>query len=283
LPQTKEGTALQHEQSNYSIAGHRAMSAQGERTWSALVHLSMLLNLVTGFLGPVAALVVWLVYRDRSPRVAFHALQSMWYQVAWLVILAAGWILTTLLMVVLLEIAGASGAEVEAVLAAGLPAALALLAGLAFLVGLILFGAATMRAGVFPRLAGLLLIGGLGAKSFALYLVDEHLAFHGGIHYGKFVERLSLDGREATGEVRAMAEEAGAECEELIVFGRPDRSIFTAIEELEADPIFFGDEGMSGLEHALMGSVCEEALRHANTTALVIGGHPDGEGPEEGS
>ena len=72
--------------------------------------------------------------------------------------------------VVLVEIAGASGAEAEAVLGAGLPAALALLAGLAFLVGLILFGAATMRAGVFPRLAGLLLIAGdvvFGLGSFA--------------------------------------------------------------------------------------------------------------------
>ncbi len=93
--------AVQHDRSNYGIAGHRAMSAQDERTWSTLVHLSILLNLLTGFLGPVAALVLYLVYRDRSPRVAFHALQSMWYQVAWLVILAAGWILTTLLMVVL--------------------------------------------------------------------------------------------------------------------------------------------------------------------------------------
>jgi hypothetical protein len=59
--------------------------------------------------------------------------------------------------VVLVEIAGASGAEVEDVLGAGLPAALVLLA---FLVGLILFGVATMRAGIFPRWAGLLLIAG---------------------------------------------------------------------------------------------------------------------------
>ena len=91
---------MQHDQGNYGIGDHRAMSAQDERTWSVLAHLSMFLNLVTGFLGPVAALVVWLVYRDRSPRVAFHALQSMWYQIGWIVILAAGWILTTLLMVV---------------------------------------------------------------------------------------------------------------------------------------------------------------------------------------
>ena len=62
--------------------------------------------------------------------------------------------------VVMVEIAGASGVEVDAVLGAGLPSALTSLAGLAFLIGLILFGVATMRAGVFPRWAGLLLIVG---------------------------------------------------------------------------------------------------------------------------
>jgi uncharacterized Tic20 family protein len=78
------------------------MSAEDEGTWSILAHLSMFLNLFTGFLGPVAALIIWLVYKDRSSRVAFNALQSMWYQIGWLVILAVGWTLTTLLLVVLI-------------------------------------------------------------------------------------------------------------------------------------------------------------------------------------
>ena len=82
--------------------GPVTMETQEERTWSVLAHLSIFLNLVTGFLGPVAALVIWLVYRDRSSRVAFQALQSMWYQVAWLVILFVGWAMTTLLMLVLI-------------------------------------------------------------------------------------------------------------------------------------------------------------------------------------
>ena len=82
--------------------GSVGMGTQEERTWSVLAHLSIFLNLVTGFLGPVAALVIWLVYRDRSSRVAFQALQSMWYQVAWLVILFVGWTMTTLLMLVLI-------------------------------------------------------------------------------------------------------------------------------------------------------------------------------------
>src|ERR671913_53970 len=79
-----------------------AVSAPDEKTWSALAHLSIFLNLVTGFLGPVTALIVWLVYRDRSSKVAFQALQSMWFQVAWFVILFAGWAITTLLMLVLI-------------------------------------------------------------------------------------------------------------------------------------------------------------------------------------
>ena len=78
------------------------MGAQEEKTMSVLAHLSIFLNLVTGFLGPVAALIIWLVYRDRSSNVGFQALQSMWYQVAWLVILVAGWTVTTLLMLVLI-------------------------------------------------------------------------------------------------------------------------------------------------------------------------------------
>lgn len=85
----------------YRLGMHGAgASVQEERVWSVLAHLSVLLNLLTGFLGPVAGLVLWLVYRDRSPRIAFHALQSMWYQVAWLVILVIGWTITGLLMVV---------------------------------------------------------------------------------------------------------------------------------------------------------------------------------------
>ena len=78
------------------------MSAQDERTWSALAHLSTFLNLFTGFLGPVAAFVIWLVYRDDSPTVAAHALRSVFYQVAWLSAIFIGWTITFALMVVLI-------------------------------------------------------------------------------------------------------------------------------------------------------------------------------------
>jgi uncharacterized Tic20 family protein len=78
------------------------MSSQDERTWSMLALLSILLNLITGIGGPLAALIIWLVYKDRSQKVAFHALQSLWYQVAWIVILSVGWFITFILMIVLI-------------------------------------------------------------------------------------------------------------------------------------------------------------------------------------
>lgn len=62
--------------------------------------------------------------------------------------------------VVLVEVAGASGQEVEGLLSSGVSGVISVVAVLTFFFGLILFGAATMRAGVFARWAGVLLIAG---------------------------------------------------------------------------------------------------------------------------
>jgi uncharacterized Tic20 family protein len=60
------------------------MAPGDERTWGVLAHLSMLLNLFTGFAGPIASLVIYLVYKDRSRFVAYQALQSTIFQlVCW--------------------------------------------------------------------------------------------------------------------------------------------------------------------------------------------------------
>jgi uncharacterized Tic20 family protein len=77
------------------------MTLEGERAWSVLAHLSTFLNLFTGFLGPVAAFVIWLVHRDDSPAVAAHAMTSVVYQIVWLGALFVGWSITFALMAVL--------------------------------------------------------------------------------------------------------------------------------------------------------------------------------------
>ncbi len=53
-----------------------------ERTTAAMAHGSAILNLFTGFGGPIAALIIWLTQKDKSPWVAFHALQSLIFQTA---------------------------------------------------------------------------------------------------------------------------------------------------------------------------------------------------------
>ena len=80
------------------------VSAADERSRAALAHLSALLNLFTGFLGPVAAFVVWLVYRERSSVVARHAMRSVVYQSVWLVALFIGWSVTFFLTAFLVGI-----------------------------------------------------------------------------------------------------------------------------------------------------------------------------------
>jgi uncharacterized Tic20 family protein len=77
------------------------MGLEGERTWSALAHLSTFLNIFTGFLGPVAAFVIWVVYRDDSPTVAAHAMRSVLYQIVWLTAIFVGWSITFALMAIL--------------------------------------------------------------------------------------------------------------------------------------------------------------------------------------
>jgi len=60
-----------------------ALSPSDERTWAMLAHLSVLANLATGFFGPLAALLIYLVYKDRSRYVAYHAMQSFVFQLIW--------------------------------------------------------------------------------------------------------------------------------------------------------------------------------------------------------
>ena len=79
------------------------MSAQDERTWSVVAHLSVLAALVG--LMPFGALLVWLLYKDRSPRVRFHAAQAFWYQLAWIVIFTVYVLITIVLSILTLGIA----------------------------------------------------------------------------------------------------------------------------------------------------------------------------------
>jgi uncharacterized protein len=83
-------------------ASTSTMTAQDERTWSIIAHLSVLLGLVG--LMPFGALLVWLIYKDRSRKVRFHALQALWYQIAWILILVAYTLVSLVLSLIIIGI-----------------------------------------------------------------------------------------------------------------------------------------------------------------------------------
>jgi hypothetical protein len=59
-----------------------------------LSHLSVLLNLVSGFFGVVVPLVIYLIYKERSRYVAYQSLQAFLFQiVCWV----GGWALVAIL------------------------------------------------------------------------------------------------------------------------------------------------------------------------------------------
>lgn len=74
-----------------------------ERNLAMLAHLSVLVNLFTVVFGPVAAGVIYLIYRDRSRYIAYHALQSLVFQlIVWVGggALAVGtWVVTGILSI----------------------------------------------------------------------------------------------------------------------------------------------------------------------------------------
>lgn len=80
------------------------LSPADERTWAMLAHLSVLLNLATGFLGTVAALAIYLIYRERSRYVAYQSMQAFIFQLVWWVggglLAAIAWAISGALVVV---------------------------------------------------------------------------------------------------------------------------------------------------------------------------------------
>jgi len=86
--------------------GPEPLSPFAARTWAMLAHLSILLNLFTGFLGPITALIIYLVFKDRSRYVAFQSMQAFVFQLVFFIgagaLAALAWIgsLTLTLLII---------------------------------------------------------------------------------------------------------------------------------------------------------------------------------------
>ena len=70
---------------------------QDEKTWAALAHASILLNLVTGFGGVIAAFLIWLLKKEESEYISFQSLEAWVYQAAMLVASVILWVVVAIL------------------------------------------------------------------------------------------------------------------------------------------------------------------------------------------
>ena len=89
----------------YSSQPPAPLAPSEERTWAMMAHLSILLNLVSGFLGLVAPFIIYVLYKDRSQYVAYHSLQSLFFQlIFWLggtVLAGVAWAISGVLSAIL--------------------------------------------------------------------------------------------------------------------------------------------------------------------------------------
>ena len=121
-----------------------------------------------------------------------------------------------------------------------------------------------------------LLAKGLGAKLFVLNVVDLNEVFHAGIHSREVARALEHKGNEATGKFAALAVAGGVEHEELVLRGPPAQVIVHTADDVGAQYVLMGAEGLSRIGRAIVGSVSQEVLRLAErpVVLLVGGGRP---------
>jgi uncharacterized Tic20 family protein len=82
------------------------MSPQDERTWGAISHAGAVVAMVcsAGFLGFLASIAVYVVYKDRGPFVRAHAANSINVQIAMFIWLVVATVLYVILGIVTLGI-----------------------------------------------------------------------------------------------------------------------------------------------------------------------------------
>ncbi|MBN8581939.1 MAG: DUF4870 domain-containing protein [Anaerolineae bacterium] len=72
-----------NEQMPQQPAAPAPLSPAEERQLAMFAHLGVLVNLFSGFLGPVVPLAIYLIYKDRSRYVAYQSLQGLIFQIIW--------------------------------------------------------------------------------------------------------------------------------------------------------------------------------------------------------
>jgi len=107
---------------------------------------------------------------------------------------------------------------------------------------------------------------GTASELHVVCVVDVGVAADPRLHSG-----LRQRGRELLDDQMRKVREAGiTAAREHLIAGRPDREIVAMAEKVGAGLIVMGSRGLGGVRRALMGSVSDSVVRHANCPVLVV-------------
>lgn len=117
------------------------------------------------------------------------------------------------------------------------------------------------------------------AALHVLYVVDQPASVSGageGVPaLDDILDQLEDEGQEATGAVAAEARERGIETTTAVRRGEPRDDILAYADEHGADLIVIGTHGRTGVKRALLGSVAEGVVRHAEVPVLTVHRDPE--------
>lgn len=112
------------------------------------------------------------------------------------------------------------------------------------------------------------------AEIYALHIVDQPAPVagtgEGVLSLENLFEALEEDGKEATSEIAARAQEQGIEATAEVRRGTPREDILPYAAENDIDLIVIGTHGRTGVKRAVLGSVTEAVVRHADIPVLTV-------------
>lgn len=117
------------------------------------------------------------------------------------------------------------------------------------------------------------------ATVHALFIVDQPTSVSGtGEGFSgldNLLEAREQEGQDVTSEVAERASDRGIEATTEVRHGNPHDDILAYADENRIDLVVMGTHGRTGVKRALIGSVTEDVVRHADIPVLTVHQSPD--------
>lgn len=94
-----------------------------DKNWAAIAHFSTFLNFVSGFLGIIAPLIIFLMKKEQSPYIRYHAAKAFNFQVCMLILYTVAFLSAFLIYFLVIPLLfGLAIANIVSVVRAGIAA-----------------------------------------------------------------------------------------------------------------------------------------------------------------